>query len=95
MTMDSMNVSDRGFKQGEDILDEYGSKIRTYESSAAMKARIWLRAEGSDVLDLPKNEVALHMSIPEATALRDQLDYLIKNHYHNEIYDLDSESDSD
>lgn len=89
---DNVTYSDRGFKFVEEVKDSYGSSVRVSESSSAFTSHIWLRAEGSEVLhkgsnkSTKDNEVALHLKIEDAKQLRDNLDYLINNHYHIELY---------
>lgn len=78
--------SDRGFKQGEPIPGDYGGSVRVYESSGALSAAIWIYVEESsgesaDAYPNPQ-EATLLLNLDKARQLRDQLDYLIKNHYH-------------
>lgn len=52
--------------------------VRVYESSSADYAALWINVEDGD-----GKEATLHITIERAALLRDQLDYLIKNHYQN------------
>jgi hypothetical protein len=51
-------------------------KVRVHESSEAMYPAIWLRVEDGDGKD-----AVLHLSLERAEHLRDQLDWLVQNHY--------------
>ena len=69
--------TDRGFKhmpaiQGRDE-DEV---VKVYESSAADGPHVWLRVEEDRV-----SYASAHLTLEHAAELRDQLDYLIRNHY--------------
>lgn len=74
----------RGFQHHEPIPSEYGGEVRVYESSAASGPHIWLTATAPENLNDPEgNEVKapLHLTLANATRLRDQLTQLIENHY--------------
>lgn len=77
--------SDRGFKHGESILGDYGGSVRVYESSGASNMAIWIHTEEShDPNGSPypvPMETTLLLNLDKARQLRDQLDYLINNHY--------------
>lgn len=84
-TPQSFTESNRGFKQGEPILGDYGGSVRVYESSGASMAAIWMHTEEShDPNGSPypvPMETTLLLNLDKARQLRDQLDYLINNHY--------------
>lgn len=76
--------SERGFTQMEPLVCDYGTGIRVYESSAAMAPHIWLAlSQGQDpkLSNLEKSEAHAHMPLETAEQLRDQLTWLIENHY--------------
>lgn len=67
-------VSSRGFKHMSTVEGTYPEPwdLRVYESSSAMAPHIWLAmSQGNHA----------HMTLEQAEQLRDQLDYLISNHY--------------
>lgn len=67
---------DRGFKHMPKISDPNGGTVRVAESSAAWAPRIWLSLEPCGL-----DRATVHLSLEDAERLRDQLDYLIRNHY--------------
>lgn len=76
--------TDRGFLHGSDIPSEYGGCIRAYESSAASGPHLWVHAECPENLNRPEGPVTsatVHLTLENATRLRDQLTYLIEHHY--------------
>lgn len=74
--------SGRGFTQMEPFKCRYGSEVRVYESSAASHPCIWLNVQGdAAAMDLKPGEGTAHLTIEQAQLLRDQLDWLIQNHY--------------
>lgn len=78
------NITSRGFKRFGPISSVYGGHIETYESSAAERPRIWVTTTcPSDLNDQSSTpvEAVAHLDIEDATLLRDQLTYLIENHY--------------
>jgi len=67
-------MSSRGFAHMAAIEGNYPEpwSVRVYESSAAMEPFIWLAmSEGNHA----------HLDLEKATQLRDQLTWLIENHY--------------
>lgn len=77
--------SDRGFKQMEPITTSRHETVRVYESSAASEPHLWLHVtvvrspEGYSTLEEGSGHA--HLTLEQAEQLRDQLDYLICNHY--------------
>jgi hypothetical protein len=78
---DDPSYTDRGFAHMPAVASEYGGSVRVYESSAATGPHIWLQAEGLDGLKGPHASVPIHLTLANATVLRDQLTRLIENHY--------------
>lgn len=79
-------LSSRGFKHMAFVTDSYGGRVKLYESSAADEPHIWIRVEQSHLLTPPDPDDALvdaaaHLTFDAARELRDQLDWLIDNHY--------------
>lgn len=69
-----VTVSDRGFKHMDAVEGDYPEpwSIRVYESSSANNPYIWIAMdEGTHG----------HLSLKQAEQLRDQLEFLINNHY--------------
>ena len=87
-----MTVTDRGFKHGAVITNAHNDTVRTYESSLAFISEIWLSVNQTSG---DQNNVTISLGMEEARNLRDQLDYLIKNHYHIELYGELQERSSD
>lgn len=52
-----------------------GSSVVVYESSAASGAFIWIRVKDN------QRDASTHLALEAAGQLRDQLTYLIENHY--------------
>lgn len=80
----NVQISDRGFKHPDPIPSAYGGTIKAYESSSAMHPHIWVLIECPAHLnepDGPTVEAVAHLRIEHAQQLRDQLTYLIENHY--------------
>lgn len=72
------HVTDRGFVHLPPIEGSYpGDNVRVYESSAATEAFIWVRAKQAGHV----GEAAVHLGLAEAAQLRDQLAWMIDNHY--------------
>lgn len=77
-------VTERGFQRHAPILSSYGGHVEVYESSAASGPHIWLRVESPADLNNPLGpsvEGIAHLTLEDATLLRDQLTQLIDNHY--------------
>lgn len=75
--------SSRGFKHMDPITTERLETVRVYESSSAEGPHLWLNVEIAPESPYKKEpgKSHAHMTIPQAEQLRDQLDYLIHNHY--------------
>lgn len=74
-------VTDRGFLHMPNIPGTYVHRreyVRVYESSAAVEACIWIMVSSTAMTE---NGMSVHLTLEEATHLRDQLTYLIENHY--------------
>lgn len=78
--MNEPQTSDRGFKHFDAVPSTYGGGVTVYESSAASSPHIWLRAE-ENMKAQDSSESTVHLTLESATELRDQLSYLIENHY--------------
>lgn len=83
-------VTDRGFKHLEPFTCNYGTTVKVYESSSAEAPHIWLRLQQGGLRTsgdtsvggaLEVSEAVAHLSLEEAKQLRDQLDWLMDNHY--------------
>ena len=91
--MSEPNVSERGFRNFDEVLPEDGGGFRVYESSIATGPHLLLvvrshlqhpplpQAPPRESVELDDASVVL--SLDEAEVLRDQLDWMIKNHYQN------------
>lgn len=85
-------ITDRGFKHLKPIPGAYGGEVTVYESSAAMHPHIWLLVKEPNDLNAwargdqseGLHEAHSHLRIEDAEKLRDQLTWLIENHYQNE-----------
>ena len=78
------SFSDRGFAHFNPVPSEYGGDVRVSESSAASGPHLWLRIVSPvDLNDRygPQQESVAHLTLENATTLRDQLTYLINHHY--------------
>ena len=69
-----VKTSDRGFHSFALIAAKEGYEgwVKVYESSAASEPCIWVSTEEGP---------AVHLTLEKATLLRDQLSWLIENHY--------------
>lgn len=72
-------VTGRGFKHMPAIVDDQDREVHVYESSRAESPHIWLSVENNDI---PSAFVGL--TLEDVKRLRDQIDYLIRNHYQRE-----------
>ena len=72
-------LTDRGFGHLPPIQGAYGGNVAVYESSAASGPHIWLCATPAEIEANP--DVTVHLSLESAEHLRDQLTWLIENHY--------------
>lgn len=75
----------RGFKSMAEVPSEYGGVVRTRESSAAEGPHIWVVLNDIPV-DFndpggPTKDAHAHLTWENAKKLRDQLAWLIDNHY--------------
>jgi hypothetical protein len=71
------HVSDRGFLFMPSVSGTYpADQVGLSESSSATEACIWLRANQSGT-----RQTSVHLTLEEAAKLRDQITYLIENHY--------------
>lgn len=81
------STSDRGFIHFDAVPDTYGGQIRVYESSAAFEPHVWIdiksQAKLQEVHPPPDGITAgtVHLTLEGATKVRDQLTWLIENHY--------------
>lgn len=98
VTAPNVTITDRGFKHLDPIRGGYGGETRVYESSAAEHPHIWLAiSEPNDLTAWARGDESggvkdahNHLSLEAAKALRDQLAWLIENHYqivHADIVD--------
>lgn len=77
----------RGFKHGEKIAGTYNDTVKVSESSLASGPHIWIWVqcpENLNDLDGPRKKAECHMTLDAAEGLRDQLNYIIANHYNRE-----------
>lgn len=77
-------ITPRGFQRHPPVPSEYGGHIETYESSAASGPHLWVNIECPVDLNNPagaKKDATVHLTLENATLLRDQLTQLIENHY--------------
>lgn len=82
--MTEPTLSDRGFKHYDSVPSTYGGTVRVYESSAASGPHIWLNAVAPVDMNDPNGRQegsAIHLTLENATLLRDQLTHLIEHHY--------------
>lgn len=56
----------------------YGGSVRVYGSSAAAAPHVWVEAEGLDRMTGPHVSVPVHLTLADATVLRDRLTGLIE-----------------
>ena len=75
--------SSRGFKYLDPTPSTYGGHVAVYESSAASGPHLWVavKQDREARLDGRDTEATAHLTLEAATRLRDQLTYLIENHY--------------
>lgn len=70
------STTDRGFKNYAPIEGTYGDSVRLFESSRADRPCIWV-----SVTDMNGTESMVHLTLEDATRLKDHLKHLTKNHY--------------
>ncbi|MBS1722550.1 MAG: hypothetical protein JSS66_06025 [Armatimonadetes bacterium] len=80
--------SDRGFNRFPAIPGSYGDGdsyggVQVYESSAASGPHLWLKVTEPGIAreDQKDTTATLHLSLENALTLRDQIEWLIANHY--------------
>jgi hypothetical protein len=69
-------VSSRGFKHMAPIPSTYPGELHVYESSSAAGPHVWIAVKGQDGA-----EGHAHLTLESVRQLRDQLEWLIANHY--------------
>ncbi len=78
-------TSDRGFKTMPPVSTVWGGhdtgRVVVYESSAAEAPHLWLRVDATPGFGGTAETVSAHLPLAEAEKLRDQLTWLIENHY--------------
>jgi hypothetical protein len=75
-------VSQRGFAQFDPIAAGDAS-VKLYESSSSDEPRVWLKFEQDPSFAAPGGvDVAASLSLENAELLRDQLTWMLTNHYH-------------
>lgn len=81
-------TTDRGFKRLKPVPGLNYGHVRVYESSNAMHPCIWMATKEPDDLNQvparpedPHHEAHIQLTIENAATLRDQLDWIIRNHY--------------
>lgn len=89
--VDNFDMSSRGFLQGKPIPSSYGGEVSVFESSAASAPHIWVEITSPTSLnDYAINKenyegdwdvASAHITLENARVLRDQLDFLLENHY--------------
>ena len=74
--------TDRGFSHLPPIIDERGTSVRVYESSAASNAYVWLMITGGDRQDSDCNpSVTAHLTLTELHELGEQIEWMKQHHY--------------
>lgn len=78
--------SDRGFAHMPIVEGHItGEQVKIYESSAAVQARVWLRVMAPKNRNQPDgcnlNEAVVELDLYAVRDLRDQLDWMLANHY--------------
>jgi hypothetical protein len=74
--MTEPTISNRGFKHMDPVRNRNGGEVRVFESSNAILPCIWLSVTWMDMA-----EGSAELTLVDAEKLRDQLTYLIENHY--------------
>lgn len=70
--------TDRGFKHMPTLRPSTGEEVKVFESSMAEGPYVWLTVKRSE------DEATVHLTLGDAAKVRDQLDFLIHNHYQPE-----------
>ena len=88
----NVTVTDRGFQHMDPIPGTYGGEVKVYESSAASGPHVWLNTWSYENPNTQSDrvEATVHLRLVDAERLRDQLSYLIDNHY--QVRDDDPET---
>lgn len=87
---EAFSTPGRGFKVSEPIVGHYNQTIGLVESSTAFTTTIWI--DITDRTDLNnfhgENDIEARclLTHEQATAFRDQLTWLLDNHYHHQMY---------
>jgi|GEM_PF-2587170 hypothetical protein len=71
-----VTATPRGFAVfGDEVVTDYGHKVRIQQSSSAMKDACWMFIDKEEGVpgELPACDVAVHMTVDQATAIRDRL----------------------
>lgn len=78
-----ITTSPRGFEHyGEHVQTSYGHTVKVYESSSAVGPHCWLGVVKDfrrSPADLPECDVAAHLSLEQAIAVRDRLTAFIES----------------
>lgn len=82
------SYSDRGFAQYATVPETHGGEVHIYESSSAEGPHCWLAIEGRGPVGrcagipfgVAPAHCAGHLSVEQATAVRDALDEFIAQH---------------
>lgn len=84
-------ITDRGFRHMPPIIDEHGTSVRVYESSAADDAYAWLMITGGGdgggkQHDDHNTSVTAHLTLPELLRLGEQIEWIREHHYQRVRY---------
>lgn len=77
-------ITHRGFQHMDPVPSTHSGHVKVYESSAAVSPHIWVNVECPANLNEPTGpttRATAHLTLENAAILRDQLTYLIDNHY--------------
>ena len=83
----NVTITDRGFQHMDPIPGTYGGQVsgqvKVYESSAASGPYVWLtvRSFSNPNTQSDPVEATVHLALAHAECLRNQLTFLIENHY--------------
>lgn len=76
---DPTQFTERGFAIYGHITDSRGNRIRVQESSAADDSYVWLFLDARAGEENPVDQVEPHLSVEQATELRDALNRFLKH----------------
>lgn len=78
-------INQRGFQYAEPIKNSAGSSIQVYESSNVIPS-IWVQSLSPAHMNLDGKETdtMVQLTLEEARLFRDQLNYILENHYNQE-----------